>query len=389
MPLGKDKTELDKLKATFTAAEIAQQPRMWRETLELIGARQDEIRSFINGVTSQDDYIVILTGAGSSEFVGGAASVALNSRLNLHVQSYGTTDIVANPHQYLSQDRPTLLVSFARSGNSPESVGAIQAADAICSDVHHLFITCNEEGELARSAASRDNALSIVLPPETNDKSFAMTSSFSSMYLAVLLAFSSEEQFDAIAASLETVCTAAETLMGANARYEQLVAAFDFDRIVYLGSGPLKSIARESALKMLELTQGKVAALHDSPMGFRHGPKSFLSSRTLTVFYMSNEDETYRYELDLVKEMSGQRKGNRILALTNRHDSELEALVDEFVVLDAPGLDSALLALTYVVSAQLTSLAKSLSLGLTPDNPFPSGEVNRVVKGVSIYPVEV
>lgn len=388
MILGKATTELEQQKAAFTATEIVQQPQMWQETLQQIAARQDEIRSFIKRVTAQDDYIIILTGAGSSEFVGSAASVVLNSSLDLHVHSYGTTDIAACPHYYLSRERPTLLVSCARSGNSPESVGAVQAADAICGNLHHLFITCNEEGELARSAASRNNALSLVLPAETNDRSFVMTSSFSSMYLAVLLAFMSQEPFATAQGQLNTVCSAAEQLTDDYARCEQLVADYDFDRIVYLGSGPLKGIARESALKMLELTRGQVAAVHDSPLGFRHGPKSFLSPRTLTVFYMSPEASTWRYELDLIREMSGQRQGNRILALTNRYDGELQSLVDELLVLDAASLGADLLALDYVAAAQLLALSKSLSLGITPDNPFPSGEVNRVVRGVTIYPVE-
>ena len=54
-----------------------------------------------------------------------------------------------------------------------------------------------------------------------------------------------------------------------------------------------------------------------------------------------------------------------------------------------PGLDDApdvLVGLPFVLVAQLFALGTSLSLGLTPDSPSPSGQVNRVVKGVTVHP---
>ena len=49
-------------------------------------------------------------------------------------------------------------------------------------------------------------------------------------------------------------------------RYDEMlkvVDAFDFKRIVYLGSNVLKGTAQESALKMLELTAGKVVTMYE------------------------------------------------------------------------------------------------------------------------------
>ena len=129
---------------------------------------------------------------------------------NYKTKSFGTTDIVATPENYLSQNKPTLLISFGRSGNSPESVGAVDVADEVCgNNVYHLFVTCNHEGALSKAAEKRDNAFAINLTPETHDQSFAMTSSFSNMMLATLLCFCLDN-LDAVKAELEDVITTAE-----------------------------------------------------------------------------------------------------------------------------------------------------------------------------------
>ena len=335
MIFGKSTNEWEALKAIFTATEINQQPATWRKTIKQVEDAKEEIAAFIANVTKHDDYDIILTGAGTSEFVGNAIYSFLAAKTNFKIKSYGTTDIVATPENYLSQNKPTLLVSYGRSGNSPESVGAVEVADEVCGDnIYHLFITCNHEGALSKAAASRDNAYAINLTPETHDQSFAMTSSYSNMMLATLLCFNLDE-LDAVKAELEDVITATEKLL-ANKwdEMKNVVDTYNFDRIVYLGANCLKGVAQESQLKMLELTAGKVATMFDTPMGFRHGPKSIVNDNTLTVVYVSDDAYTRQYELDLIKEMSGQRKGNKLMAVMNKMDDEIAGLVDYAVSCD-------------------------------------------------------
>lgn len=383
---GKSVAQWEQVSGIFTAAETAQQPATWRKTMAQMKALRDSLQSYIGQVTEQADYEIILTGAGTSEFVGNAALAAVSARYGSRVRSLGTTDIVAAPEKYLSAVKPTLLISFARSGNSPESVGTVDAADAICGNLRHLFITCNEDGALAKAARSRDNCFSIVLTPETNDRSFAMTSSFSNMYLAVLCALQ-PDALEQIADDLERVCAAGEACIGGYELFEKIVNEYDYDRLVYLGTAELKGIAQESALKTLELTAGQVAAVYDSPMGFRHGPKSIVNDHTLTVIYLSDDPYTRRYEMDLVREMSRQRSGNRLLAVTNGDAGELAELCDYCYAFElGKALPSSLLGLDFVLTAQILALLKSQALGITTDNPCPTGEVNRVVKGVTIYP---
>ncbi|EDP10263.1 SIS domain-containing protein [Amedibacillus dolichus] len=388
MIFGKSTNEWEALKAIFTATEINQQPATWRKTIKQVEDAKEEIAAFIANVTKHDDYDIILTGAGTSEFVGNAIYSFLAAKTNFKIKSYGTTDIVATPENYLSQNKPTLLVSYGRSGNSPESVGAVEVADEVCGDnIYHLFITCNHEGALSKAAASRNNAYAINLTPETHDQSFAMTSSYSNMMLATLLCFNLDE-LDAVKAELEDVITATEKLL-ANKwdEMKNVVDTYNFDRIVYLGANCLKGVAQESQLKMLELTAGKVATMFDTPMGFRHGPKSIVNDNTLTVVYVSDDAYTRQYELDLIKEMSGQRKGNKLMAVMNKMDDEIAGLVDYAVSCDLEKEhNNAYLGFCYITVAQILALFKSLSYDITSDNPCPSGEVNRVVKGVILHP---
>lgn len=372
----------------WTAKEIHQQPETWKKTLKLIKDRKDEIKAFIDPLLADPNLDIIFTGAGTSEYVGNALYSFVNTCTGFRAKSYASTDLVETPENYLDANHKTLLVSFGRSGNSPESVGAVQVADAVCkNNVWHLFITCNKDGALAKAAATRDNALDINLAPETHDQSFAMTSSFSNMMLAAMLCFRLDHLLET-EAQLEDVILKGQLFVDHGyKKCEEIVEETDFNRIVYLGANVLKGIAQESQLKICELTAGQVTTTFDSPLGFRHGPKSVINDQCLTVIYISDDPYQRQYEVDLVKEMSSQRKGNKLVAVAARKYHDIEELVDyyiDFGLLFAK--DNMFLAFDYILAAQVIALFKSISLDITPDNPCPTGEVNRVVKGVTIYP---
>lgn len=371
----------------WTAKEISQQPITWLKTLNLVKEKQEEINNFINKILSQHGCEVIFTGAGTSEFVGNSIFTYLNKLGKYNFKSYATTDILASPENYLKVDRPTLLVSFGRSGNSPESVGVVELADQYCSNVKHLFVTCNIDGALSKYAQGNENAYALNLTPETHDKSFAMTSSFTNMYLAALLCFNLDCLDTLTPVINEVISTTNGLIKEEYSEIIKIVDEFDFKRIVYLGSNCNKGVAQESALKMLELSAGAVVTMFDTPLGFRHGPKSIINDDTLTVVYLSDDEYTRKYELDLIKEMSGQRKANKILAVSSKKDDEVNKLVDYYYCFNAKvEMDSIFTGLQNIVVAQIIALFKSLALGCTPDNPCPTGEVNRVVTGVTVYP---
>ena len=373
--------------STYTIHEIYQQPATWRKTCAQLAACKDELQKFVDQVVKAADFDIVLTGAGTSEFVGNSLYHALNKKYDFKVKSYASTDIVPNPEDTLSRTKPTLLVNFGRSGNSPESVGSVEAAEVVCQNLFHLFVTCNCEGALSKLADKHDNCFALNLTPETHDKSFAMTSSYSNMYLATYLALNLD-RLDEITAAVEKICAAGENFLDNQfGEVAKIVADFDFDRIVYLGNIALKGVAQESALKMLELTAGKVATMYDSQLGFRHGPKSIINDNTLTVAYLSDDDYRRRYELDLIKEMAGQRKGNKICVVYNKDCAEVKELADYTVQFKVgEDMENVMLGLDFIMFAQTLAVMKSLSMGITPDNPCPTGEVNRVVKGVILYP---
>ena len=388
MLFGKDKTEFESLKGVFTASEIHQQPATWRKTIAQVEANKEDLKAFIANVTKHDDYDIILTGAGTSEFVGNALFSYLNKLTNYKTKSYGTTDLVATPENYLSQTKPTLLISFGRSGNSPESIGAVDVADEVCGDnLFHLFVTCNKNGALSKAAETRSNAYAINLTDETHDQSFAMTSSYTNMMLATLLCFSLDT-LDVAKQELEDIIVSAERFLDDNwSICKDIAYGYNFNRIVYLGANALKGVAQESALKMLELTAGKTCTMYDTPLGFRHGPKSIIDDNTLTVVYISDHEYSRRYEVDLIKEMAGQRKGNKIAVVSAKAYPELAGLVDySYSFENKEAHDNMFLAFDFILFAQTLALFKSLSYDITPDNPCPTGEVNRVVKGVTLYP---
>ncbi len=371
----------------WTSKEIFQQPETWLKTLNQVKAEKESIKALIEKVTSQDDYDIILTGAGTSEFVGNSIFPYLSPLNNFKVKSYGTTDIVACPEDYISRTKPTLLVSFGRSGNSPESVAAVEAANEVCENIHHLFVTCNHDGALSKYAVGKDNCYAINLTPETHDQSFAMTSSYSNMYLATVLSFNIDK-LDELEPIVKDIADKTSKFHQTN--YEtckKIVDEFDFQRIVYLGSNCLKGVSQESALKICELTAGKIMTTFDTTMGFRHGPKSVVCPGSLEVVYLSDDPYTRQYDVDIVKEMAPERNGNKILVVSSYDDPSVKDLGDYFISFDnEKRYNNVYLGLEYVNVAQIIAVYKSLKCGVKPDTPCPSGTVNRVVKGVNIYP---
>jgi D-galactosamine 6-phosphate deaminase/isomerase len=378
--LGYAPGELDGRGAGWTGREIAQQPALWREVAKTASTLGDKHAAFLRPLLDRRELRIVLAGAGTSAYAGEVLAPTLRRHLGHRVEAIASTDLVADPHGCFAEDVPTLLVSFSRSGDSPEAVAATRLADQFLTECHHLVVTCNPDGRLCREHADAKSSMVLRMPAAANDQGFAMTSSFTCMVLGVLLVLTDGTTEEMV----HQLATAAErALPGIAERARSLVMA-DYERFVYLGSGPLRGLAHESALKLLELTAGQVMTHAESSLGFRHGPKAVLNDRTLAVVYVSNDAYTRRYDLDLVEELRRSIEPASVLALSAQ-DGGPEADVWHLPGLD--GLDDTSLALCYALFAQTIALHTSLHLGHTPDNPFPAQEVNRVVQGVTIHPL--
>ena len=368
---------------TWTEEEIRQQPASWIRSLNNIDNLRASIDNFLTPLLRKRELRIVLTGAGTSAFIGDIISPWLASHTGKNITAVPTTDLVTNPMDYLSAAHPLLLVSFARSGNSPESVAAVELANQCVPECYHLSITCNEAGSLYQTAVNSDNAYALLMPAETHDRGFAMTSSITTMMASCLAIFAPET---INSHTFRDVADRCQTILTSLGDFSQSVFGNDpWKRIVYLGSGGLQGAARESALKVLELTAGKLAAFYDSPTGFRHGPKSLVDRETLVVVFVSSHPYTRQYDLDLLAELRRDRQAMRVVAIAAETDPVIEA-GPHILLPPARTFIDMEQAFCFLMYAQVFALSQSLRVGNTPDTPSASGTVNRVVQGVVIHP---
>lgn len=379
------KEDLIELGAEITTREIYQQPQVWQTAFENYKAQADEIAAFLNNIDEKYDYIkVILTGAGTSAYVGDTLLSyfrKIYDERKWNFNAIATTDIVANPLAYLHKEVPTILVSFARSGNSPESVAAVDLAKDIVEELYQITITCAAEGKLAQQAHGDERNLLLLQPAPSNDAGFAMTSSFTSMMLTALLVFDKADLV-AKAEKVSALMTLSQEVLDSAEAIQEIVS-LDYNRVIYLGAGPFFGLAHEAQLKILELTAGQVATMYESPVGFRHGPKSLVNEKTVVVVFGSTDPYTKLYDLDLVREVAEDEIARKVILLTEQKE-DLENV--EQVILSSQQLaDDVYRVFPYIVYGQLFALLTALKMKNRPDTPSPTGTVNRVVQGVIIH----
>jgi tagatose-6-phosphate ketose/aldose isomerase len=327
-----------------------------------------------------------MTGAGSSAFIGEALAGFIAKNSGVKCEAVHTTDIVSAPDTVLFEDIPTLLISFARSGNSPESAGAVQYARKKIKKLYEAVIVCNDSNRLYEMSAESKDSLVLVMPKDSNDRAFAMTSSVTCMMLAGF-AVINYQKIDEIA---KDILTLSQNMKGDFLKLSGIarnIAKIPFDRAVYLACGAFKGLAHEGSLKMLELTYGEVNTNFESATGFRHGPRTVIKDRTLTVHFISSDPFSAKYDIDLLKEVYGRKKKNTVIAVCAGNIEGIEA--DQIIAYSKDGYAFAsdlYSGISGLVFFQMLAMFKSLEIGVSTDNPDTGGHVTRVVKNVPIYP---
>jgi tagatose-6-phosphate ketose/aldose isomerase len=367
-----------------TYLEIHQQPLMWMKEWQNIFDNQESIKKFISAHHISKESEIILSGAGSSAFIGNTLSAFLIQQGYSHCKSLPTTELITHPEYFVSTNEKLVLVSFARSGNSPESVGVLKLANKLCKEIAHVIITCNKDGELAKNVNVK-NTLLIQLPHEANDEGLAMTSSFTTMILAFLL-FINVDQIDQQKLLLNEMSRSAKLVLESYEPLLHRIASRQFERAVFLGSGELKGIAEECQLKLQELTDGQVICKYDSFLGFRHGPKAVINEKTLLVYFFSKNEYVLQYEKDLVQQININNKGAGQIAVSEFKINLGGVNFDAEISLNNSNNETNVYDfISYVLIGQLLGFFKSLDFGLNPDQPSISGKISRVVEGVRIY----
>ncbi len=371
-----------------TPREIAQQPATWLATFRQIRKRQVEVADFLAGAGINGPHAekptIYLVGAGSSDYIGRSLHHLLQSKWQCEVVPVASTDLLIDFSEYMLANRRYLWLSFSRSGDSPEGVTVLERALAKCPNISHILVSCNAGGCMNKVVQNRGNCLSLVLDDATNDRGLAMTSSFSNMVLAgqILAHTWSLEEYEPI---LHALVEAAKEFLHRAAALASKLTTDGYKRACFVGSGVLAGAAMECALKLLELTAGRVQAMTQPTLALRHGPMAALDQETLFVSLVSSQIQRRKYDIDLLHEIgSKELVRTRVAVATEPHGLCAEA--DYVLAPDGtytipdmyrPALD--------VIFGQLLGLFASIEAGLKPDNPSPNGAISRVVQNVDIY----
>jgi tagatose-6-phosphate ketose/aldose isomerase len=372
-----------------TPREIWQQPDTWSTTYRICSARKSELSDALcragigKGSASPTVY---LAGAGTSDYTGRALVPLLRRLWNCEAWPVPSTTLLTDFDEYHATGRKYLWISFSRSGDSPEGVAVLERALERNRDIHHLVITCNQKGKMAELCAGHpERALALILDDAVNDRGLAMTSSFSNMLLAgqCLAHVNDLEEFGAVVSGLaecgrQFLSFAAETAAE--------VTSLGCPRACFVGSGVLRGVADECALKVVELSAGKVTTLAETPLGLRHGPMSSVDGQTLFVAFLSSDIPRRGYELDLLREIDRKRLGRVRIAVTAGNGSDISEIVDFRLALNCPmDLPDYYRPALDVMLGQLLGLFASLRCGLKPDQPSPTGAITRVVQPIKLY----
>ncbi len=370
-----------------TLREIGQQPLTWPETAQIVLESKEDLGPWL--VTESGGWkadAVILTGSGSSLYVGECLRLSLERALAVPAQAVSGADILLfGPEALVSRGSP-LVVSFARSGDSPESSGAIDVLLQLMPEARHLLITCNRNGRLAREYPDGETVKAVVLADRTCDRSLVMTSSFTNMALAGLFLGSIGEP-ERYVKQVNTLSEAARHVLLNHVDALAEGARRDFHNAVYLGDGGMFGAARESALKMLEMTDGRVRAFPETYLGLRHGPMAAVHPDTMVVCFLASDSRLRAYEADLIDELNRKRLG--AFKVVVGEDIPGELLHPGDVAVECPGLarlGDDWTPVIYVLAGQLLGLFRCLAEGLKPDSPSAGGVINRVVETFRIHP---
>ncbi len=371
-----------------TPREISQQPATWREGYRRFVPTAPSVERFLNQAGLNDTnarFSVILAGAGSSDYVGQSLCSLLQQQWCCDVKAVPSTDLLTSMEDYLVAGNQYLWISFSRSGDSSEGVEALRSALSRYPAIHHIVVTCNQHGQMASLFGGRSNFLSIVLDDRVNDRGLAMTSSFSNMILTGQ-SLAHVREINPYASILEELAETAQRILPEAADVCVRMVEDGFSKVCFLGSGPLKAAAIESALKVLELTAGRVISFAESFLGLRHGPLSAIDSETLIVGFLSGDSRRRAFELDLLQEISEKNLTAKSLLVMPAKSYGSPAVARNQLVLPfsravsdlyRPPLDA--------IVGQLLGLFASVEHGLKPDSPSPQGAISRVVSHVRIH----
>ena len=373
-----------------TPREISQQPSTWNTTYQRCRDRIDGLNQILRragvGRGSMSSPTVYLIGAGTSDYTGRALAPLLRERWGCDVWAVPSTTMLTEFEHFHRAGREYLWISFSRSGESPEGVALLERALAKTREIHHIAVTCSKNGRMAQLCeAQPDRALAIILDDAVNDRGLAMTSSFTNMVLAGQCIANAEE-LNSFAPVVSNLAEIGRQFLPTAADVASSLTTLGCTRACFVGSAALRAVADECALKVVELSAGRVTTLAETPLGLRHGPMSSVDGNTLFVAFLANDSRRRGYELDLLREMNRKQLGKCRAVISAQGAEDLSGLADFYLTLpNATELPDLYRPVLDVMLGQLIGLFSSLRCGLKPDQPSPDGTITRVVQPIKLY----
>ena len=387
-----DLSEQEKLERGLehTPREIWHQPATWAKTYQRCLKSAHDLKAFVRasgvGRGSASSPTVYLVGAGTSDYTGRALAPLLRQEWNCDVWAIPSTTMLTEFQQFHQAGRDYLWISFSRSGDSPEGVALLERALKSHREIRHIVVTCNQQGAMAQLCARHsDNALALLLDEEVNDRGLAMTSSFTNMLLAGQC-IANAEGLPAFGDTVARLSEIGRQFLPTAAEVAASITSLGCIRACFVGSGALRAVADECALKVVELSGGRVTTLAETPLGLRHGPMSSVDNQTVLVAFLSSEARRRGYELDLLREIDRKRLGRVRTVISALDVADATGAADFYLSLSGAGsLPDVYRPVLDVMLGQLMGLFASMRCGLKPDQPSPDGTITRVVQPIKLY----
>lgn len=338
---------------SYTWNEIMSQGRVWQSVLDFLPGNStvDEI---LAGAKRQRLWVFV--GCGTSFYLAEAAALSWTLLTGQAARAIPASEILLFPKLLEAEGAGVQAVVISRSGRTSE---AVRAANVLKQrlGIATMGISCAKGSELEEACDA------CIVLEAADEKSTVMTRSFTSMLLTLqVLAACQVEAMEfidglrAMSKKMEKrICTLADEIKG-------FVGGHEFADYVFLGQGPFHGLAREAALKVMEMSCSYSQFFH--ALEFRHGPKAIVSPATCLTFFLS--DSAQEAEAEVLTEMK--ELGGMIVAIANRANGEIRKSSDLVIELDLDGDEMALLT-PYIVPCQLMGFFTGLRKGLNPDTP--------------------
>jgi glucosamine--fructose-6-phosphate aminotransferase (isomerizing) len=256
-----------------TFNEIHDQARCCERTISLSGARLGLLRPLL----PLDQYTdIVITGCGSSYHLASCASFAWAQMLSRPVQAVQASQLMSFSERYFRAAARPLVIAITRSGGTSEVEQAVlRLRDRYGAAA--LAVTGEPGGTVAGMCDAE------IAFTECSEKSIVTTRAFTSMLLGLYL-LADDLSGSRYRADLEVIPTLIESAMESSEVVARRMAEdWRISRFVFLGSGAMKGLADECALKMTEMALSVASSW--LTLEFRHGPKAALDSSTQVVLF--------------------------------------------------------------------------------------------------------